>query len=73
MKALNSERILNEIQRHLDAGVSYIDAVVDYAERNELEIEVVGEIVKHSPLLKAMIQNEAEKLNMIEPTARLPI
>jgi len=47
--------------------------VIDYAERNGLEIEVVGEIIRKSPMLKAKIYREAEELNMVERVARLPV
>lgn len=70
---LNSERIMLEIARHIEAGVPYIDAVVEYAEKNSLEIEVVGEIIRKSPLLKANIYKEAEELNMVEKLTRLPV
>jgi len=70
---LNSERIVIEIERHIRAGVPYIDAVVEYAESNNLEVEVVGEIIKKSPMLKAKIYREAEELNMVEKLVRLPI
>ena len=70
---LNSERITLEIARHIEAGVPYIDAVVEYAEKNSLEIEVVGEIIRKSPLLKANIYKEAEELNMVEKLVRLPV
>ena len=73
LNRLNSERIMIEIARHIDASVPYIDAVVEYATKNELEIEVVGEIIKKSPLLKAKIYREAEELNMIEKLVRLPV
>jgi predicted aldo/keto reductase-like oxidoreductase len=73
LNRLNSERIMIEIARHIEAGVPYIDAVVEYATKNELEIEVVGEIIKKSPLLKAKIYREAEELNMIEKLVRLPV
>lgn len=70
---LNSERIVIEIERHIRAGVPYIDAVVEYAESNNLEVEVVGEIIKKSPMLKAKIYREAEELNMVEKLVRLPV
>lgn len=73
LNRLNSEIIMKEISKHIEAGVPYIDAVVDYALKNELEIEVVGEIVRKSPLLKARIYREAEDLNMVERLARLPV
>ena len=73
LNRLNSERIMLDIKRHIDAGVPYIDAVVEYATKNELEIEVIGEIIRKSPLLKANIYREAEELNMIEKLVRLPV
>ena len=73
LNRLNSERIRLDIKRHIDAGVPYIDAVVEYAEKNGLEIEVVGEIIRKSPLLKANIYKEAEELNMVEKLVRLPV
>jgi hypothetical protein len=53
--------------------VPYIDAVLDYAERNGLEVEIVGEIIRRSPVLKAKIYREAEELNMVERLVRLPV
>ena len=73
LQKLNSERIMSEIAGYIADGVPYIDAVVEYATKNELEIEVVGEIIKKSPLLKANIYREAEELNMIEKLVRLPV
>jgi|TARA_B110000967_G_C18571055_1_gene404881 predicted aldo/keto reductase-like oxidoreductase len=73
LNQLNSENIMTEISKHISQGVPYIDAVVDYALRNELEIEVVGEIIRKSPLLKASIYREAETLNMVEKLSRLPV
>jgi predicted aldo/keto reductase-like oxidoreductase len=73
LNRLNSERIMSEIAKHIDAGVPYIDAVVEYATKNELEIEVIGEIIRKSPLLKANIYREAEELNMVEKLVRLPV
>jgi len=73
LQKLNSERIMNDIASYITQGVPYIDAVVEYAEKNGLEIEVVGEIIRKSPLLKANIYKEAEELNMVEKLVRLPV
>lgn len=70
---LNSERIMRDIAYMIDAGVPYIDAIVEYSEQNNLEIEVLGEIIRRSPILKAKIYEEAEDLNLVEKTVRLPI
>ena len=73
LQKLNSERIMSEIAGYIAEGVPYIDAVVEYAERNGLEIEVLGQIIRKSPLLKANIYKEAEELNMVEKLVRLPV
>jgi len=73
MKELNSEFIMNEIQSLIGGGVTYIDAIVEFAERNQIEIEVVGEIIRRSPILKAKVHVEAEELNMVDKVTRLPV
>jgi len=73
MKELNTQSIMSDIKEYVEKGVPYIDAIVEYAERNDIEVEVLGEMIKSSPVLKAQIQYEAEELNMLEQTARLPV
>lgn len=73
MKELNTQSIMGDIKEYVEKGVPYIDAIVEYAERNDIEVEVLGEMIKSSPVLKAHIQYEAEELNMLEQTARLPV
>ena len=57
---------MKEIAENISKGVPYIDAVIYYAEKYGLEVEVVGEIIRRSPVLKAKIYKEAEELNMVE-------
>lgn len=53
--------------------ISYIDAIVKYCEDNEIDPSNVGSLISKS--LKDKIQQEAEKLNLVEKssTAVLPI
>ena len=53
--------------------ISYIDAIVKYCEDNEMDPSNVGSLISKS--LKDKIQQEAEKLNLVEKssTAVLPI
>lgn len=53
--------------------IDYIDAVVYYCEKNNLEIETAASIIKGNAKFKAMLQNEGEALNMLPKTAKLPI
>ena len=68
-----AQDILKEIEAYINDDVSVIDALVHYAEKNEIEIELIGEIIRRSPVLKLRVQEDAEKLNLMEKVARLPI
>jgi hypothetical protein len=49
---LTPDKIHHEISRHIANGVPYIDALVDYSEKNGIEIETIAQIVKKSSVLK---------------------
>lgn len=59
------ERVHHEISEMLKKGVSYIDALCEYARINELEIEVVADIVKKSSILKEKVRSEAVDLRLV--------
>lgn len=62
---------INEIVKN--DNVDFIDAVIHYCEINELEIESVAAIIKKDGNIKGKIQREAEDLNFLPKSARLPI
>jgi len=68
-----TQNILNEIEGYINNDVTIIDALVFYADKYDLEVELVGEIVKRSPVLRARVQQDAETLNLMEKTARLSV
>lgn len=53
--------------------LDYIDAIIYFCEQNNLEPEVMAQKVKKIPLLQSKIQEEAEKMNYISKTTRLPL
>ena len=50
---------------------SYMDAVILYAEENEIEVESAARMISQS--LKEKIEVEAQDLNFLPRSARLPI
>ena len=54
-----------------DTKMSYMDAVLFYCESNSMEPETAGGLI--SGKLKQKISEEAENLNFLPKTARLPI
>ena len=73
MREVKTQHILKEIEQYVNSDVTVIDALVFYAEKHDIEVELLGEIVKRSPVLRARVQQDAEHLNLMEKTARLPI
>lgn len=53
--------------------VDYIDAVVLFCERTGMEIETAAALIKGSAKMKAKVQNNAEELNYLPKTRKLPI
>ena len=66
---INVEDILNFIKEKMNHGVSYIDCILSYAEEYNIDIEVVGEIVRDSPILMSNVYEEAEGLNFEQFTS----
>lgn len=74
MISFDTQKFLQEIEKNCRTkNIEYIDAVVDYCERNKIEIEYVASIIKKDPVIKSRIQAEAEGLNILKRGARLPI
>jgi len=55
----SADKIHHEISYMLSNGVSYIDALVEYSKKHDVEIETVAEIVKKSTIMKEKIRSEA--------------
>jgi len=69
----NSFFFVEEIEKICSTkNVEYIDAVVMWCEKNNLEVEVVAGWIKKDPVMKSKIQAEAENLNVLKRGARLP-
>lgn len=61
------EKIHKDISTKLARGVPYIDALVDYAQEHNLEIETIAEIVKKSVVMREKIKDEALKMRLVKP------
>jgi len=57
-----------------EKNIEYIEAIVLYCEKNNLEVETVATIIKQNQVIKHKVQLEAENLKMVKRgSARLPI
>jgi hypothetical protein len=70
---LTAENIFKEITRYISEDVTYIEALVIFAEKHDIEVELIGEIVRRSQVLKSKVRDDAEKFNLMEKTSQLPV
>lgn len=74
MKTNTSNTFPQEIEiikseKHLD----YIEAVVFWCEQRGIDVEFAANIIKKDFALKSKIQAEAENINILKKSARLPV
>lgn len=71
---INSYTFAQQIEIiHKNQNIDYIDAVVFWCEKNNIEIELVASLINKDQVLKSKIRVEAENLNIIKKGDRLPI
>ena len=72
VKMNNSMRFMENIEGLVQrTKMTYIDAILYYCEENKLEPEAAGQMVGGK--LKQCIQEEAEGLNLVQKTSKLPL
>jgi len=67
------EQFHKEIESRVAQGMEYLEAIVSYCEDNGLEVESIVPLMRNGTVLRAKLQQEAESLNLIEKSAKLPI
>jgi hypothetical protein len=60
------EKIHFAIEKKLSLGSSYIDALVEYAKEQDIEIETIAEVVKKSSIIKEKIRDEAKSKRLLK-------
>ena len=66
--ALEIEMVVKE------KNINYLDAVMHYVEKNNIEVETAASLIKSSQILKGKVAAEAEELRLLKTkSARLPI
>ena len=73
-KALTTEKFIKDIEFLVTKGnVDYLDAVVHYCEKNNVEIEAAAMIIRNNIRIKSKLQFECEELNFLPKRAHLPL
>lgn len=61
------------VDKMVSGGSNYIDAIVEWCRIRDLEVEAVAPLVEKNPSLVAKLREEAEQLNFMTKTSRLPV
>ena len=70
---LTSEKFIKEIERIVNAyNIDYMDAVIYFCEKNNIEVETAASIIRSNLKIKSKLQLEAETLNFLPKSAKLP-
>lgn len=73
-KMISTDQFYKDIENLVRShNLKYIDAVVHYCEKNDIEIEVAASLIKSNFRIKSVVQSEGEELNFLPRTAKLPI
>jgi hypothetical protein len=68
-KFMTTAKFSQEVEKIAhDNSMNYIDAIVHYCEKNEIEIESVAKLI--SKPLKEKLKYDAQKLNYMKKTSR---
>lgn len=66
--------LAKEIERLTKNGrTDIIDAVCHWCAENNVDVETAAALIKKDAVLRAKIQIEAENLNILKPSAKLPL
>lgn len=68
-----SAQFYEAVQEMIDGGSTVMDSVVEYCERNGLEVESVVPLINRNAKLLSLLRDEAESTNAIERIAHLPL
>ena len=72
LQTQTSNEFYTKIQELVEeTRLSYMDAVLHYCDQNGMEPETAAQLINGK--LKAQIREEAEELNFLPKTAKLPI
>ena len=73
-KAIDTNKFYKEIDALVEKhNLNYIDAVVYFCEKNEIELETAASMISSNYRIKSSIQMEGEELHFLPRSAKLPI
>jgi hypothetical protein len=72
LEILTTQKFSSIIEQTVqEKRLSYMDAIVWWCEKNEMEVETAAKLI--NSIIKEKIKVEAQELNYLEKSAKLPL
>lgn len=68
---MKAEELMKILDKMVSKDVTYTEALVEYAELNDVEIEALADVVRQSVVLKAKISQEGQKMGTIQKVSNI--
>lgn len=65
-KAFDNEAFFTFIDARIKQKISPIEAIIDYCERNDIDVQLAADVLKRNPKYKKMLHEEASSLKMLK-------
>lgn len=62
-----------DIESRVKQGSTYLEAIVEFCEENDVEMMAITSLVKKAEVIKAKLEAECMDLNLLEKSAKLPL
>lgn len=73
-KSMTSDKFIKEVERLvMKHRLDYMDAVIHLCEENNMEVEAAATIIRNNIRIKSKLQAQAEDLNFLPKSSRLPV
>lgn len=62
-----------DIESRVRHGSTYLEAIVEFCEENEIAMMSITSLVKKSDVIRSKLEAECMDLNLLEKSAKLPL
>lgn len=69
----SASKILKQIDEFkVSKNITFMEAVIEFCEKNKIELEAVGDAIRQLPRYKSMMEEDASNLNMLKTKNKTP-
>lgn len=66
MEEFSKEEFFNGVLKKVKSGAGYLESIIDYHEKYDIEIEVLSTLIRKNPEFKKLLELESKKKFLIK-------